>query len=58
MLDHKISPLLNGMEVGECFARHGGVSCYRILHPESGREFVLKHISVPASEEQVGKRIL
>ena len=58
MLDHKISPLLNGMEVGECFARHGGVSCYRILHPESGREFVLKHISVPASDEQVEALLL
>lgn len=58
MLDHKVSPLLDAMEVGECFARHDGASCYRILHPESGREFVLKHISVPASEEQVEALLL
>jgi serine/threonine protein kinase len=58
MLDHKVSPLLDAMEVGECFARHGGASCYLILHPESGREFVLKHISVPASEEQVEALLL
>ncbi|MBR3077573.1 MAG: protein kinase [Oscillospiraceae bacterium] len=58
MLDHKVSPLLDAMEVGECFSRHDGVSCYRILHPESGREFVLKHISVPAREEQVEALLL
>ena len=58
MLDHKVSPLLDAMEVGECFARHDGASCYRITHPESGREFVLKHISIPASDEQVEALLL
>ena len=58
MLDHKVSPLLDAMEVGECFASHDGASCYRILHPESGREFVLKHISVPANQEQVEALLL
>lgn len=58
MLDHKVSPLLDAMEVGECFAQHDGAACYRILHPESGREFVLKHISVPASDEQVEALLL
>lgn len=58
MLDHKVSPLLDAMEVGECFARHDGASCYRILHPESGREFVLKHISVPATPDQVAALLL
>ncbi len=58
MLDHKVSPLLDAMEVEECFAQHDGASCYRILHPESGREFVLKHISVPASDEQVQALLL
>ena len=58
MLDHKVSPLLDAMEVKECFAQHGGASCYRILHPESGREFVLKHISIPAGEGQVQALLL
>lgn len=58
MLDHKVSPLLDAMEIGECFARHDGASCYWIRHPESGREFVLKHISVPAGEEQVQALLL
>ena len=58
MLDHKVSPLLDAMEVGECFARHDGASCYLLLHPESGREFVLKQISVPASAEQVSALLL
>ncbi|MBR6376517.1 MAG: protein kinase [Oscillospiraceae bacterium] len=58
MLDHQVSPLLDAMEVGECFARHDGASCYRILHPESGREFVLKHISVPAGRDRVDALLL
>ena len=58
MLDHKVSPLLDAMEVGECFAQHDGASCYVIRHPESGREFVLKHISIPAGEEQVEALLL
>ena len=58
MLDHKVSPLLDAMEIGECFARHDGASCYWIRHPESGRAFVLKHISVPAGVEQVEALLL
>ncbi len=58
MLDHKVSPLLDAMEVGECFARHDGASCYTIRHPESGRVFVLKHISIPATEGQVEALLL
>ena len=54
----KISPLLDAMEIGECFSTHDGVSCYAIRHPESGREFVLKYISVPANQEQVEALLL
>ena len=54
----KISPLLDAMELGECFSQHEGVSCYVLTHPESGREFVLKHISIPASAEQVQALLL
>ena len=54
----KISPLLDAMELGECFSSHDGVSCYAITHPESGREFVLKYLSVPASQEQVEALLL
>lgn len=58
MLDHKVSPLLDAMEVGECFAQHDGASCYVIRHPESGRAFVLKHISIPAGAEQAEALLL
>ena len=58
MLEHKVSPLLDAMEIGECFSQHNGACCYRIVHPESGREFVLKQISVPASAEQVSALLL
>ena len=54
----KISPLLDAMELGECFSQHDGVSCYTLTHPESGREFVLKFISIPASAEQVQALLL
>ena len=54
----KISPLLDAMELGECFSQHEGVSCYALRHPESGREFVLKHISIPASADQVQALLL
>ena len=58
MSEFHVSPLLDAMTVGDCFARHDGVACYTITHPESGREFVLKHISVPASGEQVQALLL
>ena len=58
MLNHKVSPLLDAMEIGECFSQHDGAACYRISHPESGRELVLKQISVPASAEQVSALLL
>ena len=54
----KISPLLDSMEIGECFSTHGGVSCYAIKHQESGLEFVLKYISVPAAQEQIEALLL
>lgn len=58
MSELKVSPLLDAMEVGECFAKHNGVCCFHIRHPESGREFVLKHISVPATQDQVEALLL
>ncbi|MBQ1410677.1 MAG: protein kinase [Oscillospiraceae bacterium] len=58
MLDHKISPLLDAMEIGECFAQHDGERCYWLRHPESGRAFVLKHLSIPAGEGQVEALLL
>ena len=58
MSEFQVSPLLDAMTVGECFSSHGGVSCYYIHHPESGREFVLKKISVPASPDQVQALLL
>ncbi len=58
MSELKVSPLLDAMELGERFAAREGVECFYIRHPESGREFVLKHISVPASESQVRALLL
>ncbi len=58
MSEWKVSPLLDAMEVGDCFARRDGVACYWLRHPASGLVFVLKHISVPASDEQLQALLL
>ncbi len=53
-----VSPLLDGFTVGECLSSHNGVSCYALRHDASGQEFILKHISVPASEAKVQALLL
>lgn len=53
-----VSPLLDGFTIGECFSSHDGVSCYALRHEASAQEFVLKHISVPASEAKVQALLL
>ena len=47
MSELMVSPLLDAMEVGECFASHDGVSCYNIRHPESGRPEVVDMYNEP-----------
>ena len=53
-----VSPLLDGFTVGDCLSSRDGVSCYALRHDASGQEFVLKHISVPASEDQLQALLL
>lgn len=53
-----VSPLLDGFTVGECISSHNGVCCYALRHDASGQEFILKHISVPASEDKVQALLL
>ena len=47
-----VSPLLDRMSVLEEIPGHNGCSCYSLRHEDSGERFVVKHISIPASEKQ------
>lgn len=53
-----VSPLLDGFTVGACISNNAGVSCYQLRHDDSGQEFILKHISIPQSEEKVQALLL
>lgn len=53
-----VSPLLDGFTVGECISSRNGVTCYALRHDASGQEFILKHISIPASEEKLQALLL
>ena len=47
-----VSPLLDQMSVEEEIAGHNGCTCYALRHVQSGERFVVKRISVPASDLQ------
>ena len=53
-----VSPLLDQMSVEEEIAGHNGCTCYALRHVQSGERFVVKRISVPASDLQVRALIL
>ena len=50
--------LLRGMTVEGRIAGGNGVACYELTHKASGQRFVLKHISLPASEEKLEALLL
>lgn len=53
-----ISPLLDHMQVEKESAGHIGRTCYTLRQTTTGERFVLKRISVPASDSQVRALIL
>ncbi len=53
-----VSPLLDGMNVLECFSTHGRTACYYLEHSESKEQYVLKHISIPESDTKTQALIL
>ena len=48
-----ISPLLDHMEVVRCVQSRSGISVYLLRNADTGRQYMLKHISVPESQTQV-----
>lgn len=53
-----ISPLLDGMKALECFSEKNGCSCWYLEREDSDEQFVLKHISIPASDTKTEALIL
>ena len=53
-----ISPLLDGMAIIAELSSHNGRTCYSVQHARTGERFVLKHISIPASDKQVQALLL
>ena len=54
----KVSPLLDGIELGEQFSDRGQTKCYVCERIETGEELVLKHIAIPESDTKVQALIL
>lgn len=47
------SPLLNELKILECLSEHDGISTYLAVHESTGKEYIFKNISIPASQTQV-----
>lgn len=48
-----ISPLLDGFTLGDLLSQHGAARCYRATQNYSGKPFMVKMISLPASTAQL-----
>ncbi len=53
-----ISPLTEGLSIGECFSDRGRTQCFYLTRSETEEQFVLKHISIPESETKAEALIL
>ena len=48
-----VSPLLDGFAVGNPVGDHFGVRCYPAVRADSQRKYIVKVISIPASQTQL-----
>ncbi len=53
-----ISPLLDGCMIGEAISCHNGVRCCPALRQSTGEKYIVKIISVPASQVQLEALLL
>lgn len=53
-----ISPLLDGFSMGAALSEHNGVRCYPALKENSEKKYIVKIISIPASQSQVDALLL
>ena len=53
-----VSPLLDGFVMGEALSGHDGVYCYPAMKENSDHRYIVKTISVPASQKQLDALLL
>ena len=53
-----ISPLLDGFTMGTAISEHDGVRCYPALKENSDKKYIVKIISIPASQSQLDALLL
>ena len=53
-----ISPLLDGFAMGDAISDRGGVRCYPAMKEDSDNKYIVKVISVPASQRQLDALLL
>lgn len=53
-----ISPLLDGFALGGSISSHSGVSCYPAMRVDSDERYIVKTISIPASQVQLEALLL
>ena len=53
-----ISPMLDGFSLGQAISDHHGVVCYPAMRDDSEKRYIVKKISLPASQVQVEALLL
>lgn len=53
-----VSPLLDGITIGQSFSSRSGIRCYAAIDAASGEKFILKHILVPESQVKIDAMLL
>lgn len=53
-----ISPLLDGFALGHSMSYHSGVNCYPAMRVDSDERYIIKTISIPASQTQLEALLL
>lgn len=53
-----ISPLLDGFALGHSMSYHSGVNCYPAMRVDSDERYIVKTISIPASQTQLEALLL
>ena len=53
-----ISPMLDGFSLGQSISDHSGVECFPAMRDDSEKRYIVKKISLPASQVQVEALLL
>ena len=53
-----VSPLLDGFIMGEAISDHHGVRCYPAIRENTDERYIVKIISIPASQVQLDALLL